>query len=218
MFGKTYVKFVVRDKECDDGAEGESSLVDVLMSSARRQARESRKNSKPQLPKKISPEKKKGFNQKDKLYNAILGMFGDKGKLFPNAQVACNEGKALVGVLTNVLWHIDEHHEKLNARAKDHKEMPSIPPMFSSFWGFNDSARKKRAARLDCSTLVRDVQNLYHVLTYPVLLADDWADIHAALKQLAECVSGYAEHLRAENDKQKQRQLALEPVRTPLQN
>ena len=90
--------------------------------------------------------------------------------------------------------------------------------MFSSFRGFNDSARKKRAARLDCSTLVQDVQNLYHVLTYPVLLADDWADIHAALKQLAECVSGYAEHLRAENDKQKQRQLALEPVRTPLQN
>ena len=67
MFGKTYVKFVVRDKECDDGAEGESSLVDVLMSSARRQARESRKDSKPQLPEKISPEKKKSFNQKDKL-------------------------------------------------------------------------------------------------------------------------------------------------------
>ena len=90
--------------------------------------------------------------------------------------------------------------------------------MFSSFRGFNDSARKKRAARLDCSTLVQDVQNLYHVLTYPVLQADDWADIHAALKQLAKCVSGYAEHLRAENHKQKQRQLALEPVRTPLQN
>ena len=126
------MKFVVRDKECDDGAEGESSLVDVLMSSARRQTRESRKNSKPQLPKKISPEKKKGFNQKYKLYNAILGMFGDKGKSFPNAQVACNEGKALVGVLTNVLWHIDEHHEKLNARAKDHKEILPYHPCFQA--------------------------------------------------------------------------------------
>ena len=31
-------------------------------------------------------------------------------------------------------------------------------------------------------------------------------------------MSGYAEHLRAQNDKQKQQQLALEPVGTPLQN
>ena len=95
--------------------------------------------------KHASPDltRKKNFNQKDELYNTILGMFGDKSKSFSNAQVACNEGKALVGVLTNVLWHIDEHHEKLNARAKDHNEMPSIVPMFSSFRGFNDSARKK---------------------------------------------------------------------------
>ena len=101
-FGKTYVKFVVRDKECDDGAEGESSLVDVLISSARRQARESRKKSKPKVPEKISPEKKKSFNQKDKLYNNILGMFGDKGKSFTKAQVACNEGKACT------CWCVDQ--------------------------------------------------------------------------------------------------------------
>ena len=63
-FEKTYVKFVVRDKECDDDAEGESSLVDVLMSSARRQALESRKNSKPQLPEKISPEKRRASTRK----------------------------------------------------------------------------------------------------------------------------------------------------------
>ena len=90
--------------------------------------------------------------------------------------------------------------------------------MFSSLRGFNDSASKKRAARLDCSILVQDVRNLYPVLTYPVLYAEDWADIHAALKQLAECVSGYTERLRAESDKQKERQLALEPVHTPLIN
>ena len=107
-------------------------------------------------------------------------------------------------MLTDILWHIDEYHEKLNARAKDHKDMPSIPSMLSSLRAFNDSARKKRAARLDCSILVQDVQNLYHVLTYPVLQADDWADINAALKQLAKCVSGYTEHLRAENNKQKE--------------
>ena len=66
-------------------------------------------------------------------------MFGSKGKSFLNAQVACNEGKALVCVLTDILWHIDEYHKKLNAREKDHKEIPSIPSMFSSLRGFNDS-------------------------------------------------------------------------------
>ena len=174
------------DTDCDAGTGGESSLVDVLMSSARRQAHESRKNSQPQLPEKISPDKKKNYEQKDELYNAILGMLANKGKSFPNAQVACNEGKAFVGVLTDVLWHIDEHHEKLNARAKDHKETPSIPPMFSSFRGFNDSVKKKTAARLDCSILAQYVQNLYHIVTYPAIQADDWADCSKATCRMHE--------------------------------
>ena len=58
---KITIMFVC-DSECDAGTEGESSLVDVLMSSARRQVRESRKNSVPQLPEKISPAQKKNYN------------------------------------------------------------------------------------------------------------------------------------------------------------
>ncbi len=53
MFGKTYVNLVVSDTDGDGGTGGESSLLDVLMSSARRQTHASRKNSKPQLPEKI---------------------------------------------------------------------------------------------------------------------------------------------------------------------
>ena len=63
-FGKTYVKFVVCDSECDAGTEGESSLVAVLMSSARRQTHESRKNSKPQLPEKTHQHKRRTTTRK----------------------------------------------------------------------------------------------------------------------------------------------------------
>ena len=41
-FGKTYMKSTEHDCKCDVGTEGELGLVDVLMSSVRRQVHESR--------------------------------------------------------------------------------------------------------------------------------------------------------------------------------
>lgn len=55
--------------------------------------------------------------------------------------------------------------------------------------------------------LKQDVQNIHHVLTYPVLQRDDWADIPKA-----ECMNSYAEHLSSENLKQNERQLELQPL------
>ena len=89
---------------------------------------------------------------------------------------------------------------------------------FSAFRGFNDSVKKKKAARLSSSILSRDVQNLYYILTFPIIQGEAWTNVTDAVKQLAECLHGYVEHLEAENMKQKTHQSSLEPVRSPLKN
>ena len=75
------------------------NVANVLMESSRRLAQESRKNNSPQLPHVISPESKK---RKDELFNAIVEMLKEKEIFFPNASVANNEGKTVIGVLADV--------------------------------------------------------------------------------------------------------------------
>jgi hypothetical protein len=166
----------------------------------------------------FSPENKKNYNKKDELFNAVVELLEGRELFFPSASVANNEGKTVVGVLTDVLWHIDEHHEKINQQSTQCKDMPSVPSFFSAFRGFNDSVKKKKAARLNSSVLSQDVQNLYHIITFPAVQGEVWTIVTAAVKQLAECLHGYVEHLEAENVKQRARHSALEPVRSPLRN
>ena len=188
------------------------------MESSRRLALETRKSNTPLLPQVISPQSKKSFNKKDELFNAVLEILKAKEILYPNAFIANNEGKTVVGVLTDVLWHIDEHHEKIKQQSKKCKDMPSLPSFFSTFHGFNDSVKKKRAPRLSSSVLSKDVQNLYYILTFPVVQNEVWTSLHADMKQLAECLNCYVKHLEADNAKQKTRQSSLEPVRSPLRD
>lgn len=194
------------------------NAADILMASARRLAQEESQRNMPHLPDFISPHTKKNYNKKDELFNAILGMLSEKKTYFATAKIADNEGKVVVGVLADVLWHIDEHHEKICAKSVQHKDMPSVPAIFFPFRGFNLSAKKKHAARLDTAVLSQDVQHIYQILSFPVFQEAHWTEIHSATKQLAECLRGYVEHLKLENAEQKRRQLALEPLRTPLKD
>ena len=209
-FGKTFVKFLEPPIQ-------QVNAADVLMEGSRRLALEARKSNTPQLPQVISPQSKKSFNKKDELFNTVLEILKAKEILFPNAFIANNEGKTVVGVLTDVLWHIDEHHEKINPQSKKCKDMPSLPSFFSTFHGFNDSV-KKRAPKLSSSVLSKDVQNLCYILTFPVVQNEVWTSLHADMKQLAECLNCYVKHLEADNAKQKTRQSSLEPVRSPLRD
>ena len=217
-FGKTFVKFVVTTKDTDESASQSVNAADVLMANSRRLAQQGRGRNIPQLPEVLSKENKKSFNKKDELYNAIIEMLKAKEIFFPNAHVAQNEGKVIIGVLRDVLWHIDEHHEKFHQRSHQSIDVPPLPLTFHTFRGFNDSVKKKKAARLDSSILSQDVQNLYYILTFPVIQGEVWRDMHAAIKQLAECLGGYVEYLRVENAKQQYRQSAMEPVRTPFKD
>ena len=138
----TFVKFVVSAVENPEEptvAVPVMNAADVLMESSRRHAQEARRSSAPQLPQVISPESKKNYNKKDELFNAIVEVLKEREIFFPNASVANNEGKTVIGVLTDVLWHIDEHHEKIHQQSTQSKDVPSVPPLFSTFRGFNDS-------------------------------------------------------------------------------
>lgn len=104
QFGKTQVKIVVSPTNDMADPHG-ASLVDVMMEGARKKAHEAARDNSPHLPQKCSPEDKKNYNQKDDLYSAVIELLENKHKSFPNAKVACNEGKAILGVLTDVLRH-----------------------------------------------------------------------------------------------------------------
>ena len=91
--------------------------------------------------------------------------------------------------------------------------MPSVPSFLSAFQGFNYSV-----ARLSSSVRSHDVQNLYYILTFLAVQGEAWMDVTDAVKQLAQCLHGYVQHLEAENMDKKARQSSLEPVHFPLQN
>ena len=46
------------------------------------------------------------------------------------------DGALMLRVLTDTLWNIDEHHEKINHRATFSADVSSIPSIFGSCRGF----------------------------------------------------------------------------------
>lgn len=97
--------------------------------------------------------------QKDAMYNHILdNLLAKNNLLFESKQVA---DILMVRVVTDVLWNIDEHHEKINHRSTFSSQVSNIPERFSSCRGFNDSRKKNHAVRLERKTLESLTSNLF---------------------------------------------------------
>lgn len=108
----------------------------------------------------------------------------------------------LVKCITDVLWTINEHHEKINHRATDSAQVDSIPSCFSSFRGFNDSRKKKVSTRLDRKGLENVTANLFQCLSLPVFINDPWKHFQHNIEKLALCLQFYVNNLEKECEKQ----------------
>ena len=76
---------------------------------------------------------------KQALWNRLLEIFQERGFGFTRMQLE-TVGNKVVSTLTDTLWYLDPHHEKLKSRAI------SIPQMFSKFTGYYDWKRQKKKA------------------------------------------------------------------------
>ena len=79
-----------------------------------------RQNRMPQLP-AMKSSSSPGFTQKDALQNHIIEDLLEKNGLqFKDKHQVDTDGALMFRVLTDTLWNIDEHHEKITT------ELPSV--------------------------------------------------------------------------------------------
>ena len=92
-----------------------------------------RQNCMPQLP----AMKNSWVYTEDALQNHIIEDLLEKNGLqFKDKHQVDTDGALMLRVLTDTLWNIDEHHEKINHRATFSADVSSIPSMFGSCRGF----------------------------------------------------------------------------------
>lgn len=216
QFGKPYLKFMVEAVQPALNSEGNENAFDRLMAGARRLSEEARQARMPHLP-DTKDSSSPGYTQKDALYNyIILDVLKKNSLLFENKHVADTDGTMLLRVLTDVLWNIDEHHEKINHRATFSAEIFPIPERFASCRGFNDSRRKKHAVRLERKTVESLTSNLFQVLSLGLYWNEEWSRFHADLERLAKCLRFYVDNLEKENRSQQLRQSQLTVALRPF--
>ncbi len=152
QFKKPYVKFTV-NIIAPNASGGSMNIVDRLMAGSRRLAQLERESHLPQLP-EPKESSSPGFTQKDALKNYIIeNVLKKNGLYFRDKHQMETDGVLMLRVLTDALWNIDEHHEKINHRATFSADVSSIPDIFFSCRGFNDNRKKKHAVRLERKTV-----------------------------------------------------------------
>ena len=153
----------------------------------------------PQLPKKYEIPK----HQKEELFNNVVDFLEERCLSFKGADEAKTCGRPFIEKLTNVLWDIDNHHEKLNSFAKRKHELKPIPTPLSKFTGFNDLVKKK-STRLNREILKKHGDAIFELLIESWLERREWKDLHQMLLELANLVVAYAKDLEEHCAKQQE--------------
>ncbi|XP_033647591.1 uncharacterized protein LOC117307057 [Asterias rubens] len=184
------------------------SAFDVLMSSSARRSFPAAKTS--------SSGMKDGLNNKDVLFNKLLDMFVSRNLDFPSA-VADTDGTYIIQVICNALWYITNQHSVINNASVRKKDVKPIPPTFDeAYSNCNDFRKKTRQnSQLSQSTLRSHGESLYSLLLKPVSRSSAaWSEAGNEIKELADCLVAYADHLINQATTQIHNQSQIHPVRT----
>nr|XP_022308033.1 uncharacterized protein LOC111114036 [Crassostrea virginica] len=115
---------------------------------------------------KLPPSRKEN-NAKDKMYNAVLNLLKKKGVGFTSMQVE-SSGVYITKTLTDVLWYLDPHIDKFNARCI------YLGDDFIEFRGYNDWRHQKRKEPTVASSDLHDkVSELLTMIGHPFFLSKE---------------------------------------------
>ncbi|VDH89562.1 Hypothetical predicted protein [Mytilus galloprovincialis] len=119
-------------------------------------------------------------------------------------------------VLCNALWYITNHHSTINDASMRKQAVLPIPKIYNDYDGYNDIKRKRvKSCPLSASLLDSHAQALYSLLMKPVVNSSpSWKQGAEDVKQLADCLIAYREHLLVQNETTQANQSKLYPVRT----
>ena len=171
---------------------------------------------------RVYPKVKSVVDRKDELFNMVVEIFilrrvdflvNSKAK---KTEVETKEGTYCVNVITNALWYITNDHETIN---NSHKHSPStivkIPEVFQNLDGFNEIKRKKqKSLPLERADLLSHAEALYSLLLRPGASTKQWELFSTEVKQMADCLSTYAEYLRIKAEEVTKTQSQMRPART----
>ena len=144
-FGK-YFKFVLRmEFELRSTQATTRNAFSILMSEAGRLV----------WPEKYELARK---NNRQKLYNDFIELLQEKN-LGWTKQNVLSEGRPFVLQLTDILWHLDGHHDKLTGQTC------SIPDFFSKFQKYNlPESYKRKRPNLKHELVSQMSQQLFNIL------------------------------------------------------
>ncbi|KAL5010544.1 hypothetical protein ScPMuIL_012849 [Solemya velum] len=165
-------------------------------------------------PKTSSAGLKHGISRKDEIYNKLVENFFNARNLdFPRASSE-TDGGYFAQVLCNALWYITNQHSTINEASLRKKTVLPIPKIFSDYDGYNEVKRKRlKSCQLSASDLDRHAQALYSLLMKPVVNSSiQWKQGAEDIKQLADCLLAYKEHLVVQNEITQANQSQLCPV------
>ena len=123
-------------------------------------------------------------------------------------------------VLCNAIWYVTNDHCVINSAALHKKDVKPIPLVFEDYTGYNEIRRKKlKSLPLTQTSLVSHGEALYSLLLKPIFRSTEaWSKAADDVKQLADCLISYSEHLKMQAQVSSKNQQLDHPVRTIDEN
>lgn len=103
---------------------------------------------------------------KDRLANAVIGTLKENKIGFTSQQID-TIGRDVVNTLTNTMWYLDPHLDKLKDRSI------SIPAMFRQLTGFRDFKKQHKKVPQVCNNFEDITCNTIHAILNPCQLDED---------------------------------------------
>ena len=190
-----------KDNQQDNGHSdnihgGKRNAFKVLLEGARKMT----------LPKPFDLDRKQ-TNNKQTVFNKILVIL-DRAQLGFTPECIDN-GRNFIQTLTNCLWYIDPHLEKIRDRALD------IPALFDHLMGYNvPENHKHKRHDIDNAVLLAYATDLDRYLEQPWLNGPMWLVIKTAVVNLSETLHKYHNYLEACAKRMQDNREGLNPVRS----
>lgn len=155
---------------------------------------------------------RKPVNAKDRLYNDVRKVMIDQKAGFTPMQVN-SVGRNILTTLSNTLWYINPHLDKLGTRGI------ICPEIFSHLQGYHDwKTQKKKEPVISAEVLKFHIDGMTDILMYPWFLSSQMSEFRKACTNLTEALIKYYKFLTDQQQRTSLRHASKEPLRSLSDN